>query len=90
MTTVPGAGGGLPGVDPTYVEARRVLLDALTALAPFGRAVIVAGAQAIYLLTGDADLAVAPYTTDADLTLDPSPLGDEPELGAGTHDCTGD
>jgi hypothetical protein len=56
----------------------------LTALAPFGRAVIVAGAQAIYLLTGDADLAVAPYTTDADLTLDPSLLGDEPELGAGT------
>lgn len=67
-------------IDPSYVEARRVLLDALTALAPHGAAFIVAGAQAIYLRTGDADIAVAPYTTDADLTLDPSLLGDEPQL----------
>jgi hypothetical protein len=67
-------------IDPTYVEARRVLLDALTALAPQGSAVIVAGAQAIYLRTGDADLAIAPYTTDADLTIDPSGLVDEPAL----------
>jgi len=47
--------------DPGYVEARRVLLNALTALAPHGSAIIVAGAQAVYLRTGDADLAVAPY-----------------------------
>ena len=49
-------------VEPIYVEARRVLLDALTALAPQGPAVIVAGAQAVYLRTGAADVAVAPYT----------------------------
>src|SRR5437867_876077 len=67
-------------IAPAYVEARRVLLDALTALAPQGSAVIVAGAQAIYLHTGDADLAIAPYTTDGDLTLDPSQLVDEPAL----------
>jgi hypothetical protein len=68
--------------DPLYVAARRVLLDALTALSPHGRAVIVAGAQAIYLRTGTADLTVAPYTTDGDLALDPSLLGDNPELEA--------
>jgi hypothetical protein len=38
-------------VDARYVAARRVLLDALTALAPHGDAVILAGAQAIYLHT---------------------------------------
>jgi hypothetical protein len=33
-------------VDPLYVAARSVLLDALTALQPHGLSVIVAGAQA--------------------------------------------
>ncbi len=67
-------------VDARYVAARRVLLDALEALAPHGRAVIVAGAQAVYLRTGEALIGIAPYTTDGDLALDPSPLGDKPEL----------
>lgn len=66
--------------DPRYAEARRVLLDALGALRPYGQAVIVAGAQAIYLRTGSADIGIAPYTTDGDLALDPSLLGDEPAL----------
>jgi hypothetical protein len=70
------------GYDPLYVAARRVLLDALTALAPHHEAVVVAGAQAVYLHTGAADLAVAPYTTDGDLALDPSLLGEVPELEA--------
>jgi hypothetical protein len=71
-------------LDPRYVAARRVLLDALVTLAPHGRAVIVVGAQAVYLRTGvgDADITVAPYTTDGDLALDPTLLGDEPELEA--------
>jgi hypothetical protein len=68
--------------DPRYVAARKVLLDALFALAPHGKAVIVAGAQAIYLHTGANDIGVAPYTTDGDLALDPTILGDEPELEA--------
>ena len=67
-------------LDSRYVEARRVLLDALTALAPHGRAFIVAGAQAVYLHTGEADLAIAPFTTDADLALDPTLLSEEPKL----------
>ena len=58
--------------DPRYVAARKVLLDALFALAPHGKAVIVAGAQAIYLHTGASDIGIAPYTTD---TSDPSPRG---------------
>lgn len=71
-------------IDPRYTAARRVLLDALTALAPQAQAVIVAGAQAIYLRTGGGDvaLAVAPFTTDGDLALDPAQLEDVPELEA--------
>lgn len=68
--------------DPRYVAARKVLLDALFALAPHGKAVIVAGAQAIYLHTGANDIGIAPYTTDGDLALDPTVLGDTPELEA--------
>jgi hypothetical protein len=67
-------------VDPLYVAARRVLLDALEALAPHGDAVVIVGAQAIYLRTGDGDLTVAPYTTDGDLALDPSRLTEIPAL----------
>jgi hypothetical protein len=69
-------------VDPLYVAARSVLLDALTALQPHGLSVIVAGAQAIYLRTGDANLAIAPYTTDGDLTIDPAKLAETPTLEA--------
>lgn len=68
-------------IDPRYVAARRVLLDALCALAPHGTAVIVVGAQAVYLRTGPSGIAVAPYTTDGDLALDPTLLDDEPALG---------
>ncbi len=62
----------IPSLDPTYIAARRVLLEALIALAAHDRSIIVAGAQAIYLRTGNADLTltVAPYTTDGDLALD--------------------
>lgn len=35
-------------------------------------------AQAIYFHAGDADLAVAPYTTDADFTISPAELADRP------------
>ncbi len=66
--------------DPLYVLARRVLLDALEALADQRAAVVLVGAQAIYLHTGDADLAVVPYTTDGDVALDPSRLADDPRV----------
>lgn len=63
-----------------YVAARRVLLDALEALSSQLPAIIVVGAQAVYLRTGDAGLTMAPYTTDADLALSPDDLVDIPRL----------
>lgn len=67
-------------IDPRYVQARRVLLDALEALAPYRDAVILAGAQAVYVRTGLTDVGIAPFTTDGDLALDPSLLGAVPPL----------
>lgn len=55
---------GAPG--PLYAKAREVLLDALEALGPHRSSLVLVGAQAIYLHTGEADIAVAPFTTDAD------------------------
>lgn len=68
-------------VDPLYIRARAALLDAAEALAEHRDAVVLVGAQAIYLHTGDADLAVAEYTTDADFTIAPADLADTPLLG---------
>lgn len=58
--------------------ARRGLLDALEALHDHLDAVILVGAQAIYLHTGEADVALAVYTTDGDLVVDPSLLATDP------------
>jgi hypothetical protein len=70
--------------DPVYVAARRILLDALHALGKHRDAVVLVGAQAIYLQAGDADLevTVAPFTTDADLSIDPGQLGPDPQIVA--------
>ena len=71
----------MPGApDPEYVAARRVLLDALEALDDHRAALILVGAQAIYMHTGEGDLAVAPYTTDGDIALDPAELRPAPKL----------
>ncbi len=66
--------------DPQYVLARKVLLDVLEALVQHRQGIVLVGAQAIYLHVGEADFAVAPYTTDADLTIDPRKIADEPLL----------
>lgn len=78
MSKIPG------GVDRSalHVAARGVLLDALDALGPHTGAVVVVGAQAIYLRSQDADLTVAAFTADGDLSVDPSLLSDEPRLEA--------
>jgi hypothetical protein len=57
------------------------LLDAVDALGPHRDAIVLVGAQAVYLHTGDADLAVAEYTTDADFVVSPADLADSPLLG---------
>ena len=82
-------------MDELYVLARRVLLDALEALGPHRSAVVLAGAQAVYLRVGEADLAVAPFTTDGDLVLEPGVLEERPPLeevlrGAGFQPSSGD
>ncbi len=69
----------MPDHAPEYVLARAVLLDALGALGSQRDAVVLVGAQAVYMRTGDAGITtVAPYTTDADLALEPGKLADSP------------
>lgn len=67
-------------MDELYIIARSVLLDALEAIGPHRDAVVLVGAQAVYLRVGDADIAVQPYTTDGDLAIDPAILADTPPL----------
>ena len=71
----------MPG-SPTelYVRTRRALLDALVALERHLDALVLVGAQAIYLHTGEVDEAIATETKDSDLVVDPSRLGDAPLL----------
>ena len=60
-------------IEPLYMAAREVLLDALDALGEQREALILAGAQAIYIHTGAADVAV----------------GDTPRSGASRSPGTG-
>jgi predicted nucleotidyltransferase len=62
------------------IASRRALLDALGALRPHLEAVVVVGAQAIYMHTGEAPVALAPTTKDSDLALDSRALNDSPLL----------
>jgi len=56
------------------------MLDALEALADHRDAVVVVGAQAVYLRTGDANVALAEATKDSDLAIDPRSLGEDPRV----------
>lgn len=72
----------MPGdPDPLYVRARAALLDTAAALGAHLDAIALVGAQAVYLYTGDAHLAVAEYTTDADFSIGPAELADSPLIG---------
>jgi hypothetical protein len=66
--------------EPTTVRARRALLDALEALGAQREALVLVGAQAIYVYTGDADVPIATYTKDADLVFIPSKLRASPQI----------
>lgn len=66
--------------EPEYIRARSALLDALEALGPHRQSIILIGAQAIYLHTGETEFAVAPFTYDADLALDPRSLAEAPRI----------
>jgi hypothetical protein len=70
-----------PGApDFRYVRARRALLDVLEALGNHRNAVVLVGAQAVYLNVGEARQALSSFTTDADLALNPELLASEPAL----------
>lgn len=60
------------------VMARTGLLDALTALEAHLDALVLIGAQAVYLHTGATEIALAEFTTDGDVALDPDLLATEP------------
>ncbi|MFC8795612.1 hypothetical protein [Streptomyces cinereoruber] len=70
------------GVDPDelHLKARKVLLDALIALAGHREAVTVVGAQAVYLHTEKSTIRSASHTSDGDISIDPAVLGDQPLL----------
>ena len=71
---------GVDDLSRLNVVAREVLLDCLDALAHHAPALTVVGAQAIHLRSADIDLTVATFTSDADFSLDPGRLEDEPLL----------
>ncbi|GAB3961626.1 hypothetical protein GCM10029978_014330 [Actinoallomurus acanthiterrae] len=62
------------------IAARSALLDALEALHDHLSSVIVIGAQAVYMHTGAAPVALAEATKDSDLALDARALMDQPLL----------
>ena len=66
-------------IEPEYVEARRALLDALDTLARHRDALILVGAQAIYLHVAKPIWPWQPFTTDGDIA--PTPCsGDDPRI----------
>ncbi len=70
-----------PGEQTEQLAAtRRALLDALQALQPHLDALVLIGAQAIYLYTGGANVALAETTKDSDLALDVRVLPATPRL----------
>jgi hypothetical protein len=80
----------MPGVDDLYLASRRALLDALQALSDHREGVILIGAHAVYVYTGEADAPIATRTKDSDLALVPAllreaPLLEEAMAGAGFH-----
>lgn len=63
-----------------YVIARRVLLDCLELLSAQSEALVLVGAQAIYLQTPVLDVGPPASTTDGDIAIDPDLLSENPNL----------
>ena len=68
-------------VAPEYVEARRALLDALELLVDQLDALVLVGAQAVYLHAPASIAQQETYTTDSDLAVDPDLLAEVPDVG---------
>jgi hypothetical protein len=74
-------------VDELYVVARRVLLDALDALREHRHAVVLVGAQAVYLRVAEADLLRRQFAVREGLGVEMTlravgPLADSEEVAA--------
>lgn len=74
-------------MDDELVASRKALLDALDALEPHRDALVLVGAQAIYLWTGDAAVALAETTDDSDVAVDRRVLEDDPLLEEAMKDA---
>ena len=70
-----------PWVAPEYVEARRALLDALELLVDQLDALVLVGAQAVYVHAPASIAQQETYTTDSDLAVDPDLLAEVPDVG---------
>lgn len=68
----------MPGDADLYIRARTLLLDVIGVLAAHRDALILVGAHAVYMHTERTALAVAEFTTDADLSFDPALLEPAP------------
>ena len=68
--------------DQNHINAREALLDVVEALRRHNDAVILVGAQAVYVHTEseDANFALSPFTYDADIALDLELLGSSPTI----------
>lgn len=62
------------------VAARKALLDAAEVLGDHIDSLVLVGAQAVYLYTGDADVPIATTTRDSDVAIDPGLLESEPPI----------
>ena len=69
-----------PSIPREYVVARKVLLDCLELLSAQSKALVLVGAQAIYLQTPVLDVGLPASTTDGDIAIDPDLLFENPDL----------
>lgn len=73
--------------DNLLVQARSALLDALSAIEAHSASVVIIGAQAIYLQTGEAPVAIAEATKDSDIAIDVRTLGEDPLIEEAMKDA---
>lgn len=69
-------------MDEVTLGSRRAMLDVLEALEEHRQSIVIVGAHAIYMQVQTTQTAVAPFTRDSDMVIDPEVLLDEPLLEA--------
>lgn len=79
-TLIPGR--TLEGISTELAASRRALLDALDALSTHRAGLTVVGAHAVYEHTRHRDLGFDASTSDADLSVDPDLIANDPPIGS--------